>query len=216
MKFFVAMDSFKGTLSSHEASVAVKDAISKKYEKAQFDLSPIADGGEGTIDVLKDHYEAEKVEIDTVNPLGKPIIATCYGKDDLLILEVSSCIGLPLVAPKDRDPMKVSSYGVGLLIKNAIAKGYRSFIVGLGGSSTNDCGAGMIQALGFSLLDANGNEVGTGAYGAGQVVTIDTSRVIPELADCDFFAMLKIHLQERTAVHMCSHLKRAQSQRSLR
>ena len=123
MKFFVAMDSFKGTLSSHEASVAVKDAISKKYEKAQFDLSPIADGGEGTIDVLKDHYEAEKVEIDTVNPLGEPIIATCYGKDDLLILEVSSCIGLPLVAPKDRDPMKVSSYGVGLLIKNAIAKG---------------------------------------------------------------------------------------------
>lgn len=215
MKFFVAMDSFKGTLSSYEASVAVKDAISKKYEKAEIDLSPIADGGEGTIDILKDHYKAQGVQIDAVTPLGEPISALCYGKDDLLILEVSSCIGLSLVAPKDRNPMRVSSYGVGLLIKNAIAKGYRSFIVGLGGSSTNDCGAGMIQALGFSLLDANGNEVGTGAYGAGQVVTIDTSRVIPELADCNFTVLCDVEnplVGERGCTYVFSPQKGAKAE----
>ena len=192
MRFFVAMDSFKGTLSSREASEAVRDAILEKYEKAEVDISPIADGGEGTTDVLKDHFEAEPVYINAMTPTGKPISALCYGKDDTLLIEVSSCIGLPLVDKLDRDPMHVTSFGVGLLIKNAIAEGYRNFYIGLGGSATNDAGAGMIQALGFILLDKDGGEVGFGAQGAGKVVKIDTSRVVPELDECNFTVLCDV------------------------
>lgn len=186
MRFFVAMDSFKGTLSSREAGEAVRDAILEKYENAEVDLTPIADGGEGTTDILKDIYKAEPVYIDAMTPIGEPISALCYGKDDTLIVEVSSCIGLPLVDKADRDPMRVTSYGVGLLIKNAIAKGYRSFFVGLGGSATNDAGAGMLQALGFKLLDSKGDTVEFGARGTARVEKIDTSCTLSELKECDF------------------------------
>ncbi len=192
MKVLIAMDSFKGSLTSYEAGEAVKNAVLTLDNEAEVEITRIADGGEGTVDILKDYYKAEPIYINAVTPTKKPISALCYAKDELLILEVSSCIGLPLVEELDRDPMVTTSFGVGILIKNAVLKGFRQFIIGLGGSATNDAGAGMLQALGYSLLDSRGNEVGFGARGAGKVAKIDTSRVLPELEECNFTVLCDV------------------------
>lgn len=192
MKVLVAMDSFKGSLTSFEAGEAVKNAVLRLDSSASVEVCRIADGGEGTIDILRDCYGAQSVYIGSMTATRKPIEALCYGKDDILVFEVSSCIGLPLVDKSERDPMSVTSYGVGLLIKNAIAKGYRRFFVGLGGSATNDAGAGMLQALGYSLLDEDGKEVEGGARGAGRVSKIDTSAVVSALSDCTFTVLCDV------------------------
>ena len=184
----VAIDSFKGSLSSLEAGKAIKDGILKVMPHANVHVSPLADGGEGTVEALALGMGGKLVTVNVTGPLGERVECV-YGileKSKTAIMEMSGAAGITLVPEAERNPLHTTTYGVGEVIKDAIAKGCRHFIVGIGGSATNDGGIGMLQALGYGILDKNGNQVTFGAKGIKEIVTITDAQVIPELKECSF------------------------------
>ena len=190
-KIVVAMDSFKGSLTSLEAGNAVRDGILEQYPDFDVQIFLVADGGEGTVEALtfgKEHVQTRTISV--TGPIGTEVAAryTIYGQagEKTAVLEMAQAAGLPLVPEERRNPMHTTTYGVGEMIRDAITCGCRKFILGIGGSATNDAGIGMLQALGFHFLDATGREVGYGAEGLAQVRTITTEDVLPELASCTF------------------------------
>lgn len=188
MKIVVAIDSFKGSLSSLEAGTAIKNGIHLADPSADIHICPLADGGEGTLDALVQSLGGEKRSIQVTGPLGESVEAK-YGilsDQKTAILEIASAAGLTLVPEEKRNPLHTTSFGIGEMIKDAISQGCRQFIVGLGGSATNDGGIGMLQALGFELLDASGQPVPFGAKGLENFTAISHCNVLPELADCQF------------------------------
>lgn len=188
MKAVIAIDSFKGSMTSMEAGYAIADGIKRVYPDAETFVRPIADGGEGTTDALVSGMNGTMHTVTVTGPLGKPVAAQ-YGIIDVTktaIIEMSAAAGITLVSDKERNPMNTTTYGVGELIKEAIARGCRTFIIGIGGSATNDGGIGMLQALGYGILDKNGNQVPFGAKGLERVAAISDENVIPELKNCVF------------------------------
>ena len=190
-KIVVAMDSFKGSLTSLEAGNAVRDGILEQYPDVYVQIFPVADGGEGTVEALtfgKEHVQTRTISV--TGPVGTEVQAwyTIYGQagERTAVLEMAQAAGLPLVPEEKRNPMHTTTYGVGEMIRDAIACGCRKFILGIGGSATNDAGIGMLQALGFHFMDEAGKEVGYGAEGLAQVRSITTEDVMPELASCTF------------------------------
>lgn len=190
-KIVVAMDSFKGSLTSLEAGNAVRDGILENYPDFDVQIFPVADGGEGTVEALtfgKEHVQARTISV--TGPVGTEVQAwyTIYGQagERTAVLEMAQAAGLPLVPEEKRNPMHTTTYGVGEMICDAIACGCRKFILRIGGSATNDAGIGMLQALGFHFIDEAGKEVGYGAEGLAQVRSITTEDVLPELALCAF------------------------------
>lgn len=190
-KIVVAMDSFKGSLTSLEAGNAVRDGILENYPDFDVQIFPVADGGEGTVEALtfaKEHVQARTISV--TGPVGTEVAAryTIYRQagEKTAVLEMAQAAGLPLVPKEKRNPMHTTTYGVGEMICDAIACGCRKFILGIGGSATNDAGIGMLQALGFHFIDEAGKEVGYGAEGLAQVRSITTENVLPELASCTF------------------------------
>ena len=188
MKITIAIDSFKGSLSSLEAGNAVKEAALNVNKDAVVVVKSLADGGEGTVDALASGMTSETVEIAVTGPLMEPVTAKyCILKDtNTAVIEMASAAGITLVDPEKRNPMETTTYGVGELIKDAINKGCRRFIVGIGGSATNDGGIGMLMALGYRFLDDNGMPVSVCGKGLEYIKTIDSSGIIPELKDCLF------------------------------
>ena len=188
MKITIAIDSFKGSLSSLEAGNAVKEAALNVNKDAVVVVKSLADGGEGTVDALASGMTSETVEIAVTGPLMQPVTAKyCILKDtNTAVIEMASAAGITLVDPEKRNPMETTTYGVGELIKDAINKGCRRFIVGIGGSATNDGGIGMLMALGYRFLDDNGMPVSVCGKGLEYIKTIDSSGIIPELKDCLF------------------------------
>lgn len=171
-KILVAVDSFKGSMTSLEAGNAIKKGIKSILPDTEVRVRPVADGGEGTTDALiygRDGVSRERCYV--TGPLGDRITAeyTIYNAADgrTAVMEMAAAAGLPLVPENRRDPMHTTTYGVGEMINDAVSKGCERFIIGIGGSATNDGGIGMLQALGFSCLDANGHEVPYGAEGLG-------------------------------------------------
>ena len=188
MKIVVAIDSLKGSLSSLEAGEAIKDGILKAMPDAEVWVRPMADGGEGTVEALTLGMQGQLETVTVTGPLGKPVEAT-YGivkEKHLAVLEMSAAAGITLVEEKDRNPLYTTTYGVGEMIKDAIQKGCRDFIVGIGGSATNDGRSGMLQALGFGLLDKNGEQVALGARGLEDIARITDENVLTELRKCSF------------------------------
>ncbi len=187
MKITVAIDSFKGSLTSAEAGEAVRAAARKVYPDAEIAQVSLADGGEGTLDALISAVGGERRAVSVKGPLGETVRAE-YGvlKDGTAVVEIAAASGLTLVSEKKRDPLAATTYGVGELIAHAIERGSRKFIIGLGGSATNDAGAGMLLALGYKLLDINGRQISLGAKGLSELAAIDTSKHIPELSECEF------------------------------
>ena len=160
MKITVAIDSFKGSLPSLISGEAVKSAAECVFDDPSVYIRPLADGGEGTLDAVMSCVEGETVNADVQDPLGRTVNAA-YGiitKTNTALIEMAQASGLTLVTDAEKDIKKASTYGVGELIKDAINRGCRDFIVGLGGSATNDGGAGMLTALGYSFLDEKGEE----------------------------------------------------------
>ena len=171
-KILVAVDSFKGSMTSLEAGNAIKKGIKSILPDTEVRVRPVADGGEGTTDALiygRDGVSRERCYV--TGPLGERITAeyTIYNAADgrTAVMEMAAAAGLPLVPENRRDPMHTTTYGVGEMINDAVSKGCERFIIGIGGSATNDGGIGMLQALGFSCLDVNGHEVPYGAEGLG-------------------------------------------------
>ena len=184
MKVLVAIDSFKGSLSSLEAGNAVKSGIEKLG--CEVLVKPIADGGEGSVEALADALKARFMDVIVANPLGEKTSARYALKGELGILEMASASGLPLIEKSRRNPLKTSTYGFGEMIAHAIAHGARKFIIGIGGSATNDAGMGMLRALGFKFKDANGAELAGVGEDLIKLATIDCTSVLPHLKECEF------------------------------
>lgn len=188
MKVVVAIDSLKGSLPSIEAGRAIAEGIKQADETAQIDVRPLADGGEGTVDALTYGMGGTIRQVEVSGPTGKTITGS-YGITEnrkTAIIEISSAAGITLVNGKERNPLYTTTYGVGEMIKDAIRIGCRHFVIGLGGSATNDGGVGMLQALGFDFMDENGKPIPKGADGLAKLKSIGCDNVIPELKECHF------------------------------
>jgi len=188
MRVVVAIDSFKGSMSSLEAGEAISNGIKKAHKDAEVEIRPLADGGEGTVEALSIGMGGRLINVDVTGPAGKSVNAV-YGIVDsskTAIIEMSQAAGITLVSGDEKNPLYTTTFGVGELIKDAINKGCRHFVVGIGGSATNDCGIGMLQALGYEFLDKEGNQVGFGASGVRDIVSIRDENVIKELSECYF------------------------------
>lgn len=188
MKVVVAIDSLKGSLTSMEAGLAIKKGVLAAHPDASVVVKPLADGGEGTTDALIEGLNGERVDITVTGPMGSPV--SCYYgylKDSsTAIMEMASAAGITLVPAADKNPMAATTYGVGEMINDAISKGCRSFIIGIGGSATNDGGIGMLKALGFQFFDKDGTDVGEGGQALAKVASIDVSQKNPLLSECHF------------------------------
>lgn len=188
MKVVIAIDSFKGSLTSLEAGNSAAAGVRRVFPDAECIVRPLADGGEGTVDALVAACEGKKIEISVTGPLGEPVLCQ-YGlieKTKTAIIEMSGAAGITLVPASKRNPLFTTTYGVGEVIRDAIEKGCSHFIIGIGGSATNDGGAGMLQALGFSLLDKNGTPIRSGALGLKDLASINDKNALPKLKDCTF------------------------------
>ena len=186
MKVVIAIDSFKGSLSSMEAGKAAGEGIRRVYPEAEVIIRPIADGGEGTVDALIEGMGARPERVVVTGPLGEPTTAV-YGVvgDNTAIMEMSAASGITLVPEADRNPLLTTTYGVGEMIADAAKKGCRRFIIGIGGSATND--GGMLQALGFDLLNEKGEPVAPGAKGLSELVSMTGENALPILSECEFY-----------------------------
>ncbi|MCI5647825.1 MAG: glycerate kinase [Fusicatenibacter sp.] len=188
MKVVIAMDSLKGSLSSHEAGMAVREGILRARPSAQVEVRPLADGGEGTVEALTVGMKGTARCITVTGPLLHPTECR-YGIVDqthTAVMEMSQAAGITLVPEDKKNPLFATTYGVGEIIRDAIFQGCRRFVVGIGGSATNDGGIGMLSALGFEFLDEEGKCVPFGAAGLEKLASISTEHVIPELSECEF------------------------------
>ncbi len=188
MKVLIAIDSFKGSLSSLQAGSAVREAIKRLNKDAEVIVKPLADGGEGTVAALAETLGSQTVKLTVKGALLKPVTAEyCILKDsNTAVIEMASAAGITLISEAERNPLYTTTYGVGEIIKDAINKGVRRFIVGIGGSATNDGGVGMLTALGYEFTDRNSNPIALGAIGLKDLYEINTENVIPELKECTF------------------------------
>lgn len=187
MKILIATDSFKGSLSSLEAGNAIADGIRRAGMPAEIQVSPIADGGEGTTEALVNGLSGYLETVTVSDPLGRNQTAN-YGilPSGTAVMEMAAAAGLPLLSESERNPLYTTTFGVGEMIADAIAKGCRKFIIGIGGSATNDGGVGCLQALGFSFRNADNTEIPCGAVGLSQLQKITAENVLPELSACTF------------------------------
>lgn len=188
MKIIVAIDSFKGSLTSLEAGEAIKNGVLRAIPGAEVCVRPLADGGEGTVEALALGMGGKLETVKVTGPLGEKVDCV-YGileENKTAVMEMSGAAGITLIPESGRNPLHTTTYGVGEVIRDAIVKGCRHFIVGIGGSATNDGGIGMLQALGYGMLDKNGKQVPFGAKGLKEIETITETHVIPELKECTF------------------------------
>ncbi len=186
MKAVIAIDSLKGSLTSLEAGNAAKEGILKVYPDAEVQVRPLADGGEGTVEALTLGMGGRLQSVNVTGPIGQRVDCSYGILEKTAIIEMSGAAGITLVSGEERNPLHTTTYGVGEVILDAIKKGCRHFIVGIGGSATNDGGVGMLQALGYGFLDEAGNQVSYGAKGLKDIKTITDECVIPELKECSF------------------------------
>lgn len=194
-KILVAIDSFKGSISSSEANHAAAKGIKKVFPECEVDEIPISDGGEGMLELLMTLTKGKKIKVTAHDPLNR-LINTTYGISEdgkTALIEMANISGLTLLKESERNPWITTSYGTGEIIAHALKHGCRNFIIGIGGSATNDCGFGMLQALGFHFLDKYGQECGTGGQIMGNVETIDTTHIIPELKEANFIVACDVN-----------------------
>lgn len=186
MKVIIAIDSLKGSLSSMEAGMAIKDGILAAKPDAEVIVKPLADGGEGTTDALIEGMNGERIDLTVTGPMHTPVDAYYgYLKDtNTAVMEMASAAGITLVPDSEKNPLLATSYGVGEMINDAIQRGCRNFIIGIGGSVTNDGGIGMLKALGVRFLDENGEDAGEGGQALAKVARIDVSGMNPLLKEC--------------------------------
>ncbi len=185
MKAILAIDSFKGSCTAYEAGEAVRRGILRADPSAVVDNVPVADGGEGTVEAIIGSNNGEWRACQVTGPLGEKV-SSGYGvmRNDTAVIEMSLASGLLLIPQSRLNPLVTTTYGTGELIKHALDAGYRKILIGLGGSGTNDGGAGMAQALGVSFKDINGNELNFGGAELIRLHTIDTSHIDPRLKEC--------------------------------
>ncbi|WP_347298086.1 glycerate kinase [Dolosigranulum savutiense] len=187
MKIVIAPDSFKESMTALEAANAIERGFRKVFAQADYEKIPMADGGEGTVESVIDATDGKLRQIQVHGPLGEEIYASygISGDGKLAIIEMAASSGLQLTVEKNRNPMKTSTIGFGELINDALDQGVDELLLGIGGSATNDAGAGMISSLGGKLLNKNGKEIHPTGEGLAQLSKIDLSGLHPRLKDVD-------------------------------
>lgn len=188
MKIVLAPDSYKGSLTAQKACEAMAVGIRKALPEAEIIQVPMADGGEGTVQSLVDATGGRIYTASVKNPLGKNITAKygVLGDKETAVIEMAEASGLYLISSQERNPLLTSTYGTGELIYNALEQGCRKFILGIGGSATNDGGMGMAQALGVRFLDQNGQDLPPGGGSLGRLANIDTSGLDKRIKESSF------------------------------
>ena len=187
MKIVIASDSFKGSLSSIEVAIAAERGIKAVFPDCEVVRVNVADGGEGTMEAIVEALNGEITTTIVSDPLGRPITAHYGIADDTAIIEMATANGLPLLRPEERNPWLTSTRGTGEMIMDAIQRGCRHFLVGIGGSATNDAGTGMLQALGFRFYDAQNKEITDCCGGRLQdIARIDDSHVPTSVQQSQF------------------------------
>jgi glycerate 2-kinase len=186
MRILIAPQSLKGSLTAAQAGQAIAQGVRVVYPTATIEIVPVADGGEGTVQALVDATGGKIIQQTVTGPLGEPVPAFLglMGDGRTAAIEMAACAGLPLVPPERRDPRITTTYGVGELILAALDHGSRHFIIGIGGSATNDGGAGMAQALGAALLTRQGTEIAPGGAALATLAHISTATLDTRLKEC--------------------------------
>ncbi|KUI26836.1 glycerate kinase [Mycobacterium sp. GA-2829] len=184
MRIVLAPDSFKESMSAAQAIAAMRDGVRAVRPAAECVGVPMADGGEGTVDAVVDALDGERVSVEVADALGRPVSARYGYVPDrrLAVIEMAAAAGLEQIAPSERDVLRASTFGVGELIAHALDRGAAEFLIGLGGSATNDGGAGLLTALGARLLDAAGAPLPPGGAALADLDRIDVTGLDPRLA----------------------------------
>jgi glycerate kinase len=190
MKIIIAPDSFKGSLSALDVCKNIEKGIRKVFANAEIISVPMADGGEGTVQSLVDATGGKLINIKVKGPLLSSVDAFygILGDGATAVIEMAAASGITLLTKEERNPMKTTTYGTGEIIKHALDMGCKNFIIGIGGSATNDGGAGMLNALGVKLLDENGDEIGFGGGNLYKLQTIDISEIDSRIKLCNIIA----------------------------
>lgn len=188
MRIVIAPDSFKGSLTARQAAEAMAAGARRVFPDAELILVPMADGGEGTVQSLLDALGGDRRTVTVEDPLGRPVEASfgLLGEGDTAVLEMAAASGLTLIPEELRDPLRASTYGTGQLIRAALDAGARRILIGIGGSATNDGGAGMAEALGYRFLDAAGERLPRGGAALARLARIDADGVDPRLERTKF------------------------------
>lgn len=186
-RIVVAPQAFKGSLDAPDVAQAIARGVRQVFRDADIVLLPVADGGEGTVRALVESSGGKTVTTRVVGPLEQPVNATwgILGDGQTAVIEMAAASGLPLIPRSQRDPMRATTYGTGELIRHALDRGVRKLIVGIGGSATNDGGAGMATALGARFINAAGSELPLGGGYLGQLERIDAQGLDSRLVDVD-------------------------------
>ena len=187
-KIVVASDSFKGSLTSFQVAHIVEDSVREACPSCEVVKVSVADGGEGTMDALQQTLGGERISLTVIDPLGRPVQSSYVILDDNVtaVLEMSAASGLTLLTAEERNPSKTSTIGTGELICDALNRGCRKFLVGIGGSATNDAGMGMLHALGYRFKDASGIELDPVGGSMIKVASIDMAGRHPALSEAQF------------------------------
>ena len=188
MKIVIAPQAFKGSLSALNVANAVQKGVRRIFPDAQILTCPVADGGDGTLETLVESSGGKIMETNVADPTGKPIVAQwgAMGDGNTAVIEMARTSGLALLTLEERDPLNATTYGLGEIIVSALNKGFRKFIVGIGGSATNDAGAGMAQALGIKLMDREGRNLVFGGAALQNLSVIDTSSIDQRVLESNF------------------------------
>ncbi len=186
MKIVIAPDSYKESLSALDVATAIEEGFREIFPAAEYIKLPVADGGEGTVEAMVAATQGRIVQVTVTGPLGAQVegFYGLSGDEQSAFIEMAAASGLELVAPEQRNPLITTSWGTGELIRHALDVGVKHIIIGIGGSATNDGGAGMVQALGAKLLDSEGNAIGQGGGALEALARIDTSALDKRLHDC--------------------------------
>lgn len=188
MKFILAPDKFKGSLTGIKFCDAVEEGIKSVLPKAEIVKMPLADGGDGTIDILDYHLHGERIKVIVNDPLFRPIEASFLfiKSSQTAFIEMAEASGMHLLTNEEKNCFHTTTYGTGELIQDAIEKGAKTIILGIGGSATNDCGIGMANALGYKFLNKKGKEITSIGENLSEISTIDTSKVNKNLKSITF------------------------------
>lgn len=190
MKIVIAPDSFKESLDAMSVASTIQNGFSQVFPDAEYVKVPLADGGEGTVEVLLQGLDGEKQYTETKNALGESVTAMWALLNEEVgstaLIEVAAASGIDLIEPERRNVNLASTYGTGLIIKEALDRGVNKIIIGLGGSATNDGGAGILQALGGKLLDKNGEQLNEGGLALQQLKSIDLTDLHPRCSEVEF------------------------------
>ncbi|MGF6269926.1 glycerate kinase [Lelliottia nimipressuralis] len=186
MKIVIAPDSYKESLSALEVATAIEQGFREIFPDAHYVKLPVADGGEGTVEAMVAATQGGIIKVRVTGPLGENAegFYGLSGDEQSAFIEMAAASGLEMVAPSLRNPLKTTSWGTGELIRHALDAGVKHIIIGIGGSATNDGGAGMVQALGAKLLDAEDNPIGMGGGELEKLARIDISELDTRLANC--------------------------------